>query len=138
MRLTQEADYALRVVLYLCKLGMEEKTEAKTIASCENIPVRFLLKLLRKLVHANIVKSFRGVGGGYTIAREPQNITLKQVIEAIEGTIYVNRCLYDSAYCNLNRTNTCDVHKALEKVQRNLISELESITFRKIMEQDIE
>lgn len=138
MKLTQEADYALRVVLYLCKLGIDEKIEAKTIAMHENIPVRFLLKLLRKLVHANVVKSFRGVGGGYMIAHEPQNITLKQVIEAIDGPIYVNRCFYDSAYCNLNRTNTCDVHKALDKVQRNLITELESITFKKIMEQDIQ
>ncbi|MEW9123954.1 MAG: Rrf2 family transcriptional regulator [Thermotaleaceae bacterium] len=137
MRITQEGDYALRVVLYLCNLGMGEKIEAKHIAVHEKIPLRFLLKLLRKLVHGGIVRSFRGVGGGYSIAQEPKNITLKNVIEAIEGPIYVNRCLYDKDFCNLNRTGSCDVHRALNQVQSNLISDLDSITFEKIMKNEL-
>lgn len=137
MRITQEGDYALRVVLYLCKLGIGEKTEAKVISEHENIPLRFLLKLLRKLTVAGILKSYRGIGGGYAIEKLPGHITLKEVIEAIEGPIYVNRCLYDTSFCNLNRTNTCDVHQALNKIQSRLIADLNSISFEDIINRNL-
>lgn len=133
MRITQEGDYALRVVLYLCKLGVGKKIEAKVISEHEKMPLRFLLKLLRKLTVAGILKSYRGVGGGYAIEKALGHITLKDVIEAIEGPIYVNRCLYDASFCNLNRTNTCDVHHALDKVQSRLIDDLDSISFEDII-----
>lgn len=134
MKITQEADYGFRVILYLSKLGYGEKVEAKSISQEENIPLRFLLKLLRKLTQADITKSFRGVNGGYALNQMPENITLKDVIEAIDGPIYINRCLYDPDHCNLKRANTCGVHSALEKVQNKLIRELSSITFKDILE----
>ena len=137
MRITQEGDYAFRVVLYLSKLGMNQRVEAKTISESENIPLRFLLKLLRKLAMAGIVKSYRGVGGGYIIAQEPKKITLKAVLEAIEGPIYINRCLYEPEFCNLQRAGYCNVHKALEKVQLGLVESLESISFQDLIDGEI-
>ncbi|ATW23658.1 RrF2 family transcriptional regulator [Candidatus Formimonas warabiya] len=133
MRITQEGDYALRVVLYLSKLGLDERIEARVISDQERIPLRFLLKLLRKLTMAGIVKSYRGIGGGYAIARRPEEISLKDVIEAIEGPIYVNRCLYDPGFCNLNRAHICDVHRALDKIQSRLIQDLGEINFRDLI-----
>ena len=137
MRITQEGDYALRVVLYLCKSDSGEKIEAKTIAAHEKIPLRFLLKLFRKLTKAGIVKSSRGVGGGYAIEKPPEQITFKDVIEAIEGPIYVNRCLYDMSFCNLNRTNTCDIHRALGKIQSRLLADLQSVNFKDLLNQNL-
>jgi Rrf2 family iron-sulfur cluster assembly transcriptional regulator len=134
MRITQEGDYAFRVVLYLSKMGLDKRIEAKTIADAERIPLRFLLKLLRKLGMAGIVKSYRGVGGGYALAREPGQITLKEVLEAIEGPIYINRCLYDPEFCNMKRAGYCKVHQALEKIQLGLVQDLESISFQDLME----
>ena len=133
MRITQEGDYAFRVVLYLSKMGLDKRIEAKTIADAERIPLRFLLKLLRKLGMAGIVKSYRGVGGGYALAREPGQITLKEVLEAIEGPIYINRCLYDPEFCNMKRAGYCKVHQALEKIQLGLVQDLESISFQDLM-----
>lgn len=133
MRITQESDYALRVVLYMSKLGVGQKIEAKVISESENIPLRFLLKLLRKLTIAGILKSYQGVGGGYAITRVPEHISLKDVIEAIEGPVYVNGCLYDETFCNQNRSKTCNVHHALDKIQSRLISHLESTNFRDII-----
>ncbi len=134
MKITQEVDYALRVILFLSNLGLGRKIEAKSISQQENIPLRFLLKLLRKLTHANIIKSFRGVNGGYALDQMPENINLKQVIEAIDGPIHLNKCLYDPVYCNLNRSTSCGVHRALERVQDNLVKDLESITFKNILD----
>ncbi len=137
MRITQEVDYAFRVVLFLSKLGLGQKIEAKSISQQEKIPLRFLLKLLRKLTHSGIIRSFRGVNGGYALNQMPENINLKNVLEAIDGPIYMNRCLYDPIYCNLNRTNSCAVHKALEKVQNSLVKELENISFKNLLDNDI-
>ncbi|MTK11803.1 MAG: Rrf2 family transcriptional regulator [Clostridiaceae bacterium] len=134
MRITQEVDYALRVILYLCKLGYGEKIEAKVISEQENIPLRFLLKLLRKLTHSGIIKSYRGVNGGYALNALPQDISLKDVIEVIDGPIYMNRCLCDPSYCNLNRANKCNVHNALAKVQSNLVNDLRNINFKDILD----
>jgi Rrf2 family protein len=134
MRITQESDYGFRVILYLSKLGYGEKIEAKSISQDENIPLRFLLKLLRKLTQSNIIKSYRGVNGGYALNQMPENITLKDIIESIDGPIHINRCLYDVDHCNLKRAHICGVHNALETVQLKLIKELESINFKDILD----
>ncbi len=137
MKITQEADYGLRVVLHLSKLGYGEKIEAKTISESEGIPLRFLLKLLRKLIQAEIVRSYRGVNGGYAINRLPEHICLKDVIEAIDGPICVNRCVIEPSLCNLNRSGVCMVHKAMTKVQKSLSLELESINFKQLVNGEI-
>lgn len=137
MRITQETDYGFRVILYLSKLGHEKKIDAKTISQDENIPLRFLLKLLRKLTQSSIIKSYRGVNGGYALNQLPENITLKEVIESIDGPIHINRCLYDPDHCNLKRSSLCGVHNALAAVQFKLIEELESINFKDILDGNI-
>lgn len=133
MRITQEADYALRVVLFLANLGYGEKIDAKTISEREVIPLRFLLKLLRKLTNSGILISYRGVNGGYSLNREPKYITLKDVVEAIDGPIYVNRCLYDKEFCTAKRNGRCPVHNALSKVQQSINKELEKINFESLV-----
>ena len=82
MYITLESDYAVRITAELCRT--QDKLDAKTISERTNVTLRFSLKILRKLVAAGIVKSFKGTQGGYKIAREPSEITLKSVIEAIE------------------------------------------------------
>lgn len=134
MKITQEADYGLRVVLFLSKLGFGEKIEAKSIAEQEHIPIRFLLKILRKLTHADIVKSFRGVNGGYSLKKPPEEISLKDVIETIDGPICVNRCTYDDNFCTANRTSVCEVHKAIVEVQKALSDTLGAKNFRDLIE----
>lgn len=134
MKITQEADYGLRVVLFLCSLGYGEKIEAKAIAEKENVPIRFLLKLLRKLAQANIVRSYRGVSGGYSINKLPEEITMRDVIECIDGPICVNRCIYDPSFCTANKTNHCTVHMALSNIQQNLVKELNNVNFKDLIE----
>lgn len=136
MKITQEADYAFRIILFLSKIG-HIVIDAHKISESENIPPRFTLKILRKLTNAGLTKSFRGVTGGYSLNREPEKITFRDVIEAIDGPIYINRCLYDENHCNLHRTtNTCDIHRELSKVRVKVIDELEKLNFKDIMEKD--
>ena len=137
MKITREADYGLRVVLHLCKLGYGEKVEAKVISEKEGIPLRFLLKLLRKLIQVDILRSYRGVKGGYAINKLPEQITLKDVIEAIDGPVCVNRCVIEPTFCNLNKTAVCVVHRAMTKVQKSLNAELESINFKQLVDGEV-
>jgi Rrf2 family transcriptional regulator, iron-sulfur cluster assembly transcription factor len=137
MKITREADYGLRVVLHLCKLGYGEKVEAKVISESEGIPLRFLLKLLRKLIQVDIVRSYRGIKGGYAINKFPEEITLKDVIEAIDGPVCVNRCVIEPNFCNLNKSGVCIVHKAMVKVQKSLNAELDSINFKQLVGEEV-
>ncbi len=137
MRISQETDYAIRVVLYLSQLGYGEIVGAKTIAEHEAISLRFLLKLLRKLIKTGIIHSHRGIKGGYSLAKPPEKINLKEVIEAIDGPIYINRCLYEPEYCNKQYTAHCKAHQALSNVNKLLAAELERLNFQSILKQDI-
>ena len=134
MRVTQESDYALRVIIFLYQKGIGERVEARVISEQENIPLRFLLKLLRKMAAAGIVHSYRGSGGGYAIEKPPEEITAREVIEVVEGPICVNKCLGDTTQCNMNRTSTCRIHRALQMVQDHLLANLDDLTFAQILE----
>lgn len=93
MHLTLEADYAVRIV---DKLAIEnKKIDAHTISEQTNVPLRFALKILRKLVASGAVKSYKGAHGGYMIAKDPKDITLREVIEAVEGPFMISRCQQD-------------------------------------------
>ena len=90
MVMTLEADYAVRIVEYLTK--HPERRDAKTISVETQIPLRFSLKILRELVAEGLVCSFKGDKGGYTLAKSPEEITLRQVIELVEGP-YIHHCV---------------------------------------------
>lgn len=130
MNITQESDYAIRVVLLLAKSN--SIMDAKTIAEVGSIPLRFLLKLCRKLSAAKIIKSHRGASGGYELNLSAEDITLRMVIEAIDGSIAINKCLLDPESCSAKKTGKCCVHSALEKVRKTLLDELDSINFEKL------
>ena len=132
MNINQESDYAFRIVLMLSKEGVDNRLDAKTLSEQGSIPLRFLLKLTRKLTQSEIVTSYRGVNGGYSITKEPESITLKDVVEAIQGPIIVTRCLYDKKACSANKISYCSIHKALSNVQNTLVDELEKVNFEKL------
>lgn len=130
MRLNQATDYAMRAVLYLSGLPYGQVVEAKLIAEEEHIPIRFLLKILRLLTKDGIVESYRGVNGGYALSRPPSEITMLDVVEAIEGPIAINRCLYAPEECNKNFSEHCPVHEALFELQKSMAEHLKRYNFQ--------
>ncbi|MBI5076469.1 MAG: Rrf2 family transcriptional regulator [Nitrospirae bacterium] len=107
MQITRETDYAMRCVLYLS--GQPDKVVMVDEISREMAtPKSFLAKILQKLVKADVVRSFRGVKGGFQLSREPRDINLLDVIEAIEGVVALNACAVDSSVCSFS--GTCGVH----------------------------
>lgn len=135
MRLNQATDYAFRAVLYLSRLPRGQVVEAKLIAEEEHIPIRFLLKIFRFLTQAGIVESYRGINGGYALAKLPAEITLLDVVEAIEGPIEINRCLISPELCNKKFSPRCPIHHALSSVQRSMAEQFSKYNFQMLSEQ---
>lgn len=132
MHITLESDYAIRIVLYLSKLN--KRVEAKSIAENTEVTLRFALKILRKLVAAGIIKSFKGTQGGYEMNKKPGDITLAEVIETVEGTYYLSRCLNPEQGCNKEKKDTyCKVQQEFAKISKNVREQLERVTFDQLI-----
>lgn len=127
MHITLETDYAVRIVSALCIDG--GRVDAKTISERSVVSLRFALKILRKLVYAGIVNSFKGTQGGYQIAMKPENINLRMVIEAIEGTYYFSRCLSPDGICSRGASGVCCYQKAFCEISELVRDKLESYNF---------
>src|SRR5688572_2749991 len=87
MKLSRTVAYAVRATLQLAQLQSEGPVPCSQLASAGKMPERFLLQILRNLVTHGILRSTRGVDGGYALTRPPEQVSLLEVIEAIEGPL---------------------------------------------------
>lgn len=126
MRITQEADYAVRIIDCIACYG--KRIDAHSISNDTGVTLRFTLKILRKLSLSKIVRSYKGVTGGYELARAPGDINLRQVIEAVDGPIVINRCLTGSCSKHEDQ-NICYYHNVFETVSKEIRDRLEKVTF---------
>lgn len=125
MELTRRAEYAIRGMLYLASQTDGHPAMLGEIVRAVEAPRPFMAKILQELAIKGLVKSFRGVGGGFVIARPPAQITLCEIVEAIEGPIMPNQCLMGEGACSFQ--TTCTVHpvwRRLQTVTRGILSEV--------------
>ncbi len=127
MVMTLEADYAVRIVEYLTQTP--GRCDARTISEAMGVPLRFCLKILRDLVAKGMVCSFKGARGGYTLARPARDITLREVIESVEGPYMLSRCQKQEYSCGRSH---CGLHKIYKKISEDVRRELESYDFETI------
>lgn len=127
MHINLESDYAVRIVHQLART--DARVDAKSLALCTDVPPRFALKILHKLVEAQIVLSFKGAQGGYALAREPQHITLRQVIEAVEGPYRFSRCLGGEYTCHCREGEKCPYQTVFDEVTSLVTAKLDGVTF---------
>ena len=131
MQITRETDYAMRCLLYLS--GHPDKVAMVDEISREMAtPKSFLAKILQKLVKAGVVRSFRGVKGGFQLNRAPKDISLLDVIEATEGVVALNACAVDSSVCGFS--GTCGVHTVWVTLRGEVNDLLRKHTFADIAE----
>ena len=136
MRVTQEADYAIRICLILDSVG--EKTGASSIADLACITPKIALKVLRKLTAAGYVRSYKGVCGGYELARAGDSIKVLELIELIDGPVRISKCLDCEHECSKNPCKTdCKMHIAFGVVNKKLIENLGMINIRMLHDQNV-
>ena len=125
MHITRETDYAVRCVLYLARAS-DSVSVVDDIAREMEIPKSFLAKILQKLAKAGIVKSIRGVKGGFRLSQKPERLNLLQIIETTQGQLSLNVCVVDKKSCS--RSSTCSVHPAWVRIQDIMEKELKKHT----------
>ncbi|MBC7236134.1 MAG: Rrf2 family transcriptional regulator [Chloroflexi bacterium] len=136
MRLTKGADYAARGILHLAKLPPGSVALVSDIAALEGLPNSYLAKIFQDLAREGLVHSFRGAKGGFALARPASEITLRQVIEAVEGPIALNRCLAPWEGCD--KIETCALYPVLAEAQKRLLAVLDNTTLQEIAQSDSE
>ena len=136
MRVTQEADYAIRMCLILDSLG--EKTGAATLADLACITPKIALKVLRKLNTAGYVRSYKGVQGGYELAKPGEEIKVLEIIELIDGPVKISKCLECDHECSRNPCKVeCKMHIAFGAINEKLIENLGKITVRMLHDESV-
>ncbi|MDR7545058.1 MAG: Rrf2 family transcriptional regulator [Armatimonadota bacterium] len=130
MKLTREADYAVRVVLDLAEHAGRGPVRSADIARRQLIPRPFLTKVVQALARQGYMRTHRGVRGGVTLTRRPREITMRAVVEAIEGPFRLNRCVAGSGECPLERR--CPAHPVWRRLQALMLRELDRITFERL------
>ena len=118
MEITKAADYGLRAMYRLCKTPPNQSALIGDIANEMNIPAQFLHKVMPRLVKAGLVRSRRGARGGYRLAKTPAEISLLEIVQAIDGPIFINRCLFDADDCTMEET--CPIRPVFQKAQTAL------------------
>ena len=127
MEISRRTDYGVRVILDLSALAEDERASTHEIADRQNIPAPFLAKIISQLSLSGLVTTFRGAGGGVKLARPASEISLLQVIEALDGPVRLNRCVIEPGACP--RDDFCPVHHIWAKAQVDLTSLLAVTTF---------
>jgi Rrf2 family protein len=127
MQITRQADYAVRAVLYLAQLSPEQRAATSQIAEDQQIPPSFLAKIVSQLSVAGLLQTSRGARGGVSLARDPENISLLEVVEAIDGPILLNECVGNSGACTFG--DSCPMRPVWCDAQVELVDRLKTTTF---------
>jgi Rrf2 family iron-sulfur cluster assembly transcriptional regulator len=130
MELTRKGEYAIRGILYLACQERGKVSLVGEIAESSDVPRAFLAKILQDFVKVGLVTSSRGTGGGFMLARPADRITLREVVEAVEGPILPNRCLIAAGTCE--RDGFCRVHPVWERVRHEIVAILDGISIAEL------
>jgi len=133
--ITRKSDYAARVLLHLAKLPPGSSTTARHIAQQESIPEQLIRHIVSQLAKAHLLVTRRGKGGGVQMARPAAQISLIDVVEAIQGPLILNTCTSDPEECPL--APECPMIDSWVRAQETLIRELRQETLDKVVRRGV-
>ena len=122
MQLTRAADYGVRVMVHLATLPAGERALLPALARATAAPESFLSKVLQALTRAKLIASRRGHSGGFEILESGRQASMREVIEAIDGPIFLNVCLIDERACG--RETWCPAHPVWAQAQQAMLDVL--------------
>lgn len=131
MQLNVTTDYAIRIVLYLAIAG--STVTSKEIAKVMGIPLYYLYKITNKLTAMGIIECRQGVNGGFKLKKQTQYITIYDIINALEPTTRLNRCLEEDKYCSRFATDNCPVRNFYAQLQKEFDSKLQNLTVKALL-----
>jgi len=125
MKLSVAAELAIRGVSILAARYGDGPITLSDLCDAKDLPKQYLAKIFSSLSRADLVTPIRGKRGGYKLSHPPEDITLLQVIEAVEGPLALNLCQYDPPKCN---ESDCPLRNIWDELQETLRSKLQSVT----------
>lgn len=131
MQITRQADYALRAILYLAKIEPAQRAATSQIAEAQRIPPSFLAKIVSQLSIAGLIHTSRGARGGVSLARPPEEISILEVVEAIDGPISFNECTAHESACSFGEE--CVLRPIWCEAQAELVNRLHHVTFAQLL-----
>ncbi len=133
MEFTSKSEHAIHGLYYLTNKPFDEVIYVSEIAREQNVSESYLAKIFQSLAKANLVNSYRGSKGGYTLARKPEEINLKEVIVAVEGQIPIFNCSGIKSNCSVNIH--CVILETFMEAEERMFEVLEGVTMQEITEQ---
>ncbi|MGC2473989.1 MAG: Rrf2 family transcriptional regulator [Candidatus Sulfotelmatobacter sp.] len=125
MKLTKKADYALMAMKHLAERTSQGSRSAKDVADEYGIPPEALAKILQRLAKAGLLQSQHGTNGGYTLARPAHTISAFEVIQAIDGPLFITSCITVRGECD--QSDRCNIREPLRKVNESIEAVLKRI-----------
>ena len=127
MQITRQADYAIRAVRHLSNLPLNQRAATSLVAREQSIPPSFLAKIISQLSIAGLLHTSRGARGGVSLARLPKEISLLDVVEAIDGPILLNECVAGANLCSFE--SDCPLKPIWGEAQVELVNKLKATNF---------
>jgi len=134
VQLTRGAEYAARGMIRLARLPAGAVVQVRDIAAAEGLPESYLAKIFQDLAKGGVVHSHRGASGGFSLAYPAEQITLRQVIEAVEGPVVLQRCLAAREHCD--KAECCALYPVLAQAQAQLLALLDGTTLHDLVMHD--
>lgn len=135
MQFNATTDYAFRVALHLaCNEG--RVVSRREISEQNNVTTMFLQKIMAALMEGGLVTSYRGANGGFMLSRPADQISLLDVLEAMEGKVVLNRCLEDYGSCSRGAAPYCAVHRRLTQMQEVFRREMATIRLSELAQEE--
>jgi len=132
MQITNQADYALRAMLYIARLGPGQYAPSNVIADKMDMSRMFLSRINAQLSNAGLINTRRGASGGIMLAKDPAEISVYDVVSAIDGPLNMIRCTKDPGCCSLG--NTCPLHDFWCDTENMIIKKLRGTTIADLVE----
>src|SRR6266487_4603866 len=136
MKLSLRGEYALRALLVLGLNYGRPEVRIQSISEQQNIPKRFLEQILNDLKSAGVVRSKRGVAGGYRLARRPEEITLASIVRHLEGALAPVSCVSERFYekCSCPDESRCPIRTVMKEIREAVVRIAERVTVAELCE----
>ena len=131
LQITNQADYALRAMLYLARLGYGKRAPSNVIAEEMSMSRIFLSRINTQLVNARLITTWRGARGGVALTRPPAEISVYDVLTAVEGPVRLVGCIDDPDCCPFSET--CPLHKFWIRTEQVLTNQLKSTSLQDLI-----
>jgi Rrf2 family protein len=127
MQISRKSDYALRAMIYVSAWEDDKICSINEISEAEQVPREYLAKILKELSLQGFLHSYKGIHGGYRLARRREDVTFLNIIEAMQGKVAINECMRNSGSGGCSRELGCAMHSFWQTEQDRIVKALGSI-----------